>query len=165
MSAILTPSDLDELSKLLEPVEELKRAAAMGASGEGVAASNPLRRGTLPPNSQPLGSTTGAPPRTKIFQIQVNSTGVQIAPPDKFNREVTVIVPDVAFGVFIGIDGNPTTGGSPLTPGIPYEIDIPGFVSVWAATNAPVWIPIHVQIAPLLAGDLERRWSFSVRGL
>lgn len=163
MGAPLTKGDLNKLQKLLRPHPDLLRAVEFGAPGSRVASRNPPEGpGSFSPNSQPLGSTTGAPPRTKIFQIQVNATGVQIAPPDKFNREIIITAPDVAFGIFVGIDGNPTAGGSPIPAGVPYEIDVPGFTSVWAATNAPVWIPIQVQIAPLLVGDRERRWSFSL---
>lgn len=150
MTKIFSSDDLDELGEILKPWAD---------AGVRAAATNP-EIGRPPPNSQPLGENTGAPPRTKLYQVQVPPGGVQLVGKDKFSRDIMVTAPAVGFGVFVGPAGRPNPLGFPLTPGVPYEIIVPGFQELWASTNSPVLIPVLVQVAPLLTGDRERRWAW-----
>ena len=149
MSRIFGSDDLEELGELLKPWE-----------GSSEAATETPGLGRPQANSQSLGANTGAPPRTKIYQVQVTAAGIRLVGPDKASRQVTITVPVTGFGVFLGFSGRPNVRGFPIPPAFPYEITIPGFEEVWAATNAPVFIPVLVQVGPLLGGDRERRWEW-----
>ena len=150
MGKIFSTADIDELGDILRPWGETPAQSA---------ARTPPMYGR-PPNSQPLGTNTGAPPRTRIFQVQVTPGGVRLVGPDKQNRQVVVTPPFNAFGVVLSFTGRPDINGFPIPPALPYEMIIPGFQEVWAATTAPVLIPVLVQVGPLLVGDLERRWGW-----
>lgn len=150
MTKIFSHDDLEELGELLKPWAD---------AGVRAAARNP-EEGRPPPNSQPLGENTGAPPRTRVFHVQVPPGGVQLVGADKYNRAITVTPPDVGFGIFLGPRGRPNPVGFPLIAGVPYEIEVPGFQELWASTNSPVLIPVLVKVAPLLVGDRERRWEW-----
>lgn len=108
------------------------------------------------PNSQPLGATTGAPVRTRLFPVPVPSGGVMLVGADRANRTVRIVAPAVQYGIFVGFGGAPSTRGTALPPGIPFEVILPGNQQLWASTNAPVYIQVFVEVAPLLVGDRER---------
>lgn len=139
------------------------RASALGQPGqEGeatAAARTPLFIGGA--NSQPLGARTGVPSQTRLFTRQVRNQATMLEGPNKQNRVVKVTAPDLPFGVYVSTDSGVDTRGAALPPGQETEIIIPGFQTVWAITDAPgIWIPVKVQVAPLLAGDREREWSW-----
>lgn len=131
-----------------------------GDTGEATAAARtPLFIGGA--NSQPLGARTGVPTQTRVFTRQVRNQATLLEGPNKQNRVVKVIPPDLPFGVFVSTDSGVDARGSAISPNREFEIIIPGFQSVWAITDAPgIWIPVKVEVAPLLAGDREREWSW-----
>jgi hypothetical protein len=115
------------------------------------------------PNSGPLGQYTGAPPRTTLQTPSVAPLGqpaVCLVQPTRENRFVTLIAPDVAFTVYVGLtSGVNAANGVALPAGIPYELSLPGEQGIYAASNAPVRLEVGVQMAAALAGDLERTLS------
>lgn len=121
--------------------------------------SGTSRGGVLPPGSEPLGDITGAPTPTvfRTVQIQPGKTSTRIAEPGRPNRVVIVTAPIIPFRFYIGGQGV-KIGDMEITPGIPYDCVLPGLQELWAVTNAPVVLPLRVQIAPILIGDRERRW-------
>jgi hypothetical protein len=112
------------------------------------------------PNSGPLGQYTGVPPATRLLTSSVAPAGRQavcLVPKTRENRFVILTAPNIAFTIFIA--SSQAVGpsiGMPLPAGIPYEISLPGNQEIFATSNAPVSLDISVQIAPALAGDLER---------
>jgi hypothetical protein len=114
------------------------------------------------PNSGPLGQYTGAPPQTRLETPKVPpmtalQPSVCIVPPTRENRFVTLIAPDTAFAIYIGGTEAVRAGaGLPLPAGLPYEVSLPGKQAIYAASDAPVYLEVTVQIAAALAGDLER---------
>ena len=112
------------------------------------------------PNSQPLGSDTGAPPQTSLKNVNVPPQGqyATVVPPTRENRFITLVAPRVGFTIFIGMtEGVDATSGMPLPAGLPYEVSLPGKQALYASSNAPVYLQVTVQIAAALAGDLERK--------
>jgi hypothetical protein len=119
------------------------------------------------PHSVPLGAYTGAPPRTRLLQIPVtplvNALGIPqqptvIVPETRGNRFVTLLAPINNFSILINGDPsfNPTSS-LVLPAGIPYEITLPGNQKLYAATTAPTFQLLQVQIADAIASDTERR--------
>lgn len=119
------------------------------------------------PNARPLGYATGAPPRTRLLQVnvtpQVNALGVAqpptlIVPETPENRFVTLTAPSIAFAVLINSDAsfNPLSSFV-LPPGVGYEISLPGFEALYAVTTSPVFVALQIQIAPAIAADTQRR--------
>jgi hypothetical protein len=118
------------------------------------------RGGYAQPNSQPLGSDTGAPPQTSLKTVNVPPQGqyATAVPPTRENRFVTFVAPSVGFTIYIGMtEGVTATNGMPLPPGTPYEVSLPGMQAIYVSSNAPVHLQVTVQIAAALAGDLERK--------
>jgi len=118
------------------------------------------------PNSEPLGALTGAPVRTifRSYQIipasAVGSKGneaVLIVPPTAANRVVSMLAPDVGFRIYIGESGVSPKTGFALPVGQPYEAVIPGLQGVYAVTDAPVYLTLQVQIAPILYAEQQRK--------
>jgi hypothetical protein len=120
--------------------------------------------------ARPLGAETGAPPwaRFRTYQV-IPTTAVGVAGQqatlvvegDKQSRFATFIAPAAAFSIFIGdagISNNPGSNGMALPAGIPYTVELPGNQTVYAVTDAPVFLPLRVNIAPVLIGDRERRF-------
>ncbi len=109
--------------------------------------------------TRPLGWRTGAPPRTVLTSIPIIPAGfgaaTQIVLATAESRLVTLTAPLVGFSIYVGDSGVKITDMA-LTPGIPYAIPIVGNQELWAITDAPVYIPLRIQIAPLLNGDRER---------
>lgn len=121
--------------------------------------------GLAQPGAQPLGSETGAPPDTRFRTVQVipsnaanaNDGPTRIVEADRASRDVTLTAPNVGFTVWIGGSGVSPGNGLALVPGQPYDLIIRGNQDVYAVTDAPVYVPLQVQVAPLLIGDRERR--------
>ena len=111
------------------------------------------------PFSKPLGAYTGAPTQTQLVNSLVGAGIVPtcIVPSTRENRFVTLTAPLVAFTVFVGGAGVSLNQGTALTPGLPYEISLPGNQAIYAVSNCPIALRLQIQIAAALAGDLERR--------
>jgi hypothetical protein len=113
------------------------------------------------PNSGALGQYTGAPPPTRLLTVVVPPKGPQaavcIVPPTRENRFITLLSPLTAFAIYIGgTEAVTVSNGMQLPNGLPYEVSLPGKQAIYAASNAPVYLEVTVQIAAALAGDLER---------
>lgn len=118
--------------------------------------------------ARPLGTLSGAPPRVNFRTYMVipgSSVGVNGVGPtlvvaaDAASRLVIFMAPLIGFSVFIGPAGvrtDPGASGIALLPALPYEVVIPGGQEIYAVTDAPTYIPLRVQEAPLLIGDRER---------
>ena len=118
-------------------------------------------------NSEPLGAETGAPPQTLLRTVQVvpesflaansRETPTQVVQYTKDSRSLVFLAPLVGFSIFIGDTGvvNGTTRFA-LPAGQPYEVIVPGNQQIYAVTDAPIYLPLKVQIAPLLIGDRQR---------
>jgi len=120
------------------------------------------------PNSESLGAATGAPMRTEFSAYLVpptsilnngNSEPVLVVSPTRPTKLVTFTAPSVGFSIYIGGAGvrGSGTGGMPLPAGIPYAVTVPGNQPIYAVTDAPTYLRLSVQIAPLLSGDRERQ--------
>ncbi|OHD23639.1 MAG: hypothetical protein A2Y38_01420 [Spirochaetes bacterium GWB1_59_5] len=118
------------------------------------------------PNAEPLGALTGAPPRTKFYSrpvIPAVAVGVggneatQIVDGTAANRVAVLLAPDVGFTIFIGPSGVSPATGLALPPGQPYEAILVGLQDLYAVSNAPVWLPLQVQVAPVLMAERERK--------
>jgi hypothetical protein len=134
---------------------------SMGAT----VASDP--RTARQPFSQPLGALTGTPTRTRFLQVLVtplvNGAGVRQPPTliveaTRENRFVILTAPLMNFRIFINSEANLSLLGSLSLPsGLPFEIPLPGNQALYAVTNAPVFLPLQIQIAAAIASDTERR--------
>ena len=147
----------DELSLGLAQIEQLGQGVATDA------AATSRRTSYFVPaaNSQPLGARTGAPPQTRVFSLLIRDTPILLEGPNKQSRSIKVTAPDLPFGIFVGTESGVRAVGRALTPGIPYEVIVPGYQALYAITDAPgMWIPVLVQVAALLAGDRERQWNW-----
>lgn len=153
-------------------------AAGLGIPGSGAPAANAGAQPhptSLPPSPgmEPLGYRTGAPPRVELATYQVIpasavGAGRRAAEPtricirDPQSRSVVFQAPLLGgFTIYVGDSGianNPGANGIALPAGLPYEVILPGGQDLYAVTNAPVYIPVRVQIASILIGDRERRW-------
>jgi len=118
------------------------------------------------PNSEPLGALTGAPVRTIFRSYQVipaSAVGVggneatQIVPPTAANRLVVLLAPAVNFRIYIGDSGVTPLTGFALPVGQPYDAVIPGLQDIYAVTDAPVFLRLQVQIAPILYAEQQRK--------
>jgi hypothetical protein len=114
------------------------------------------------PNSEPLGSETGAPPRPRWFSMQVAPYGtknapVLIAPETRDNRIVTVVSPSVGFTVYVGDAGVSPLNGYALSPGVSDDFALVGFQSLYAVTDAPVFLRLQIKIFSILLAERERR--------
>lgn len=134
------------------------------------AAANPQR----PQDGQqigtaPLGISTGAPPwvRFRTYLVTPNAAIAQnsgptlVVPGDRASRLVSFTAPLVGFSIFVGDSGvraDPGGSGLALPPGLTYQIPIPGNQEIYAVTDSPVFLPLRVQIGPLLVGDRERMY-------
>lgn len=113
------------------------------------------------PNGEPAGANTGAPPRTRFFSMPVppaTSEGapVQLVAPTPENRVVIITPPAVGFTIFVGDAGVSPKNGTALTPGLNYEVILPGLQALYAVTNAPVYLRVNVQVAIVLAAERQR---------
>lgn len=137
----------------------------IGDAGVATAAVNPPG-GVGQVNSDPLGALTGAPPWARLNQVSVIpfvAVGTQgqvptlIAARERQNRVIVVTAPLVGFSVFIGDSGVRPGYNFALPAGLPYDIIIPGGQELYAVTDAPTFLTVQVQDAPLLLGGTERR--------
>lgn len=119
------------------------------------------------PNTQPVGTLTGAPPRTQLFQLRVtpvvNSAGVlqvptRIVPATRENRFITLVAPLTGFLIYVKSEAafNLLSDLS-LPPGLPYEISLPGNQELFAVTDAPIFLSLRVQVTAAISSDTERR--------
>jgi hypothetical protein len=117
------------------------------------------------PNSEPLGSLTGAPPRTQFYSrpvIPAASIGVNGAEPTLIvagmapNRVAILTAPLIGFTVYIGDAGVTPQNGLALTPGLNYEAVLVGLQELYAVTDAPVYVPLQIQVAAVLMAERER---------
>jgi hypothetical protein len=111
-----------------------------------------------------LGSLTGAPPYTRTTKVMVapfngNREAARIVAAHRQSRVVTMSAPAVGFGIFVGGSDVEPGVSVQLPPIIPYDFILPGYQELYAVTDAPVFLPLQLQIAPLLIGDRERRFS------
>lgn len=118
------------------------------------------------PNSEPLGAITGAPPRTRLYSRMVAtqaSVGVnggeatQVVTGTANNRLAILTAPLVGWSIYIGDSGVTPDTGLQLTPGLAYEVILPGLQELYAVTDAPVPIALQVQVASVLMAERERR--------
>lgn len=121
--------------------------------------------GLAQPGAQPLGGDTGAPPWTRFTTVQVipaSAAGTQaptcIVDRDRASREIVITAPVVGFSIWIGDSGVGVGKGVALTPGLPYFTTLVGGQDLYAVTDAPVYLPVRVQVAALLIGDRERAY-------
>lgn len=142
----------------------------MGAAGAGVALASVSPAASVgltgQVNSVPLGSLTGAPPWARLHNLQIipfiavganGQVPTLVAPRERQNRVVIVTAPSVGFSIFIGDSGVRPGYAFSLPGGVAYDIIIPGGQELYAVTDAPTFLVIQVQDAPLLIGDKERR--------
>jgi len=116
-------------------------------------------------NAEVLGSETGAPPPTDLFSAQVipesalvgGAEPTLIVPAGRASRLVTLSAPFVGFSIYVGNAGVRANSGHALPAFLPYQIVLPGNQPLYAVTDAPAWLPLRVQVAPILIGDRERR--------
>lgn len=113
------------------------------------------------PNSEPLGSETGAPPRPRYFSTSVppvaRQPAVVVAPETRDNRIVTLLAPLIGFTIYVGDAGVSPQNGYALIPGIADDFPLVGFQSLYAITDAPVFLRLQVKIFPILLAERERR--------
>ncbi len=111
------------------------------------------------PNSEPMGSITGVPVRTRLYSVPLlPGSSVQIVPPTRENRVALITTPAVGFTVYVASDGGASADtGMALPAGQTTEVIIPGFQEIYAITDAPVTLRISIQIAPILLAERERR--------
>jgi hypothetical protein len=139
---------------------------AFGNPGPGVVGVRATPNMVPAPNSEPLGAKTGAPPHVRFYStlvIPFSAIGVrgaeptQIVPPTPPNRVVILTAPLVAFTIYIGDSGVSPTTGLALTPGLNYEALLVGLQELYAVTDAPVYLPLQIQISPVLFAERERK--------
>lgn len=120
--------------------------------------------------ARPLGSQTGAPPRTRLRTVQVipaSAVGriiqhiaqpaTEIVQDDMQSRIAILTAPLVSFSIYISdFEGVTPRDGMALTPGLPYEVILVGRQPLYAVTDAPVYLPLRVQTSAILIGDRER---------
>ncbi len=155
----------DKAQQMLgEPSGGVTLAAVSGAAPGGSGYVN----GSVPGgqvNSVPLGSQTGAPPNTQLKGYQVVPYGAVgrgqsptlIVEADRANRVAIITAPFVGFSVYVGTAGV-KPGDLSIPPGLPYEVILPGGQELYAVTDAPVYLPLRVQIAAVLVGERERAY-------
>lgn len=116
------------------------------------------------PNSEPLGANTGAPPRTLLYSRPVAPAAAG-APPTLIvsatpeNRVAIITAPDVGFNVFIGNSGVTPATGLALTPGLNYEVVLPGLQELFAVTDSPTFLRVQIQVAAILLAERQRATS------
>lgn len=117
------------------------------------------------PNSEPLGAMTGAPPRTQFYSrpiIPASQLGAAGGSPTLIvagtapNRVAILTAPLIGFTVYIGDAGVTPQNGLALTPGLNYEAVLVGLQELYAVTDAPVFVPLQIQVAPVLMAERER---------
>lgn len=83
---------------------------------------------------------------------------VLIVPPTAANRQIVLLAPVVNFRIYIGDSGVTPKTGFALPVGQPYEAAIPGLQEIYAVTDAPVFIVLQVQIAPIIYEQQRKVW-------
>lgn len=118
------------------------------------------------PNSEPLGALTGAPPRTRFYSTNVipsSAVGMSRQEPTRIvdgaapNRVVILTAPIIGFTIYIGDASVTPQNGLALVGGLAYEAILPGLQDLYAVTDAPVYLPLQVQIAAVLLAERQRK--------
>ncbi len=111
------------------------------------------------PNSEPLGSETGAPPRPRYYSVAIlpGAAPTLIAPDTRDNRIVTLVPPNVGFTLFIGDAGVSINNGYAMQAGVSDDFPLVGYQGLYAVTDAPVVLRLQVKIFPILLAERERR--------
>lgn len=108
------------------------------------------------PNSEPIGALAGVPPRTKFYQRGITAQAQQIVEGTAENRIVTLVAPLVGWGIWIGDASVSPMTGFQLPGGQPYPFQIVWLQDVYAVTNAPITIPLPIQVAMILFAERQR---------
>ncbi len=108
------------------------------------------------PNSEPIGALAGVPPRTKFYQRGITSQAQQIVEGTPENRIVTLIAPLFGWGIWIGDASISPTTGFQLPGGQPYALQLTGLQDLYAVTDAPITIPLPIQVAMILFAERQR---------
>jgi hypothetical protein len=110
------------------------------------------------PNSEPMGSITGVPVRTRLYSFPLLAgASVQIISGTRENKIVLITPPDVGFTVYVGEAGVTPQTGFALQPGTEKEIILAGFQEIYAVSDAPVTLRLQIEVAPILLAERERR--------
>ena len=131
----------------------------MGGAPGGITGTRSTQGYQPTPNSEPMGSITGVPVRTRAYALPLvaGSNPIVIAPGTRENKVVLITPPDVGFMVFVGDSGVTPLNGFALIPGTQNEFPLPGFQELYAVTNAPVTLIVQITITPILLAERERR--------
>lgn len=116
------------------------------------------------PNSEPAGALTGAPPRTTHYSrpvvpasaVAASGGATQIVPGTPENRVAILLAPLNAWAIYIGGAGVTPGNGYQLPRGQPYEVPLPGLQELFAVTDAPIYLPLQVQISIVLMAEQQR---------
>jgi len=109
------------------------------------------------PNAEPVGALSGAPPRTALYRRLITGNPQAIVTGTPENRTVTLVPPLVGWTIYVGDASVSPASGIALIPGLNNIINIPGLQDLWAVTDAPIALPLSVQIAIVLMAEQQRR--------
>ena len=70
---------------------------------------------------------------------------------------VTLTAPHVGFAIYIGDSGVSPANGLALPPGRDYVVQLVGLQELYAVTDAPVYLPLQIQVSPILFAERERK--------
>lgn len=156
-----TDAEVAELAEALGQLEEHDGAGEFGASGGLPEVSVAAGPGLGQVGAEPLGSLTGAPPWTQTTKMVIPpatavSGPARIVAADRASRNVTLTAPSVGFAIYVGNSGVQPGVGIQLPAALPYDLLLPGGQDLYAISDAPVFLNLQIQVAPLLIGDRER---------
>ncbi|MBV8721699.1 MAG: hypothetical protein JO277_06095 [Candidatus Eremiobacteraeota bacterium] len=138
----------------------------VGNPGPGIVGVRATPAFTPTPNNEPMGALTGAPVRTTLRSYQIipasavgqgGREATLIVPPTASNRVAILLAPLVAFRIYIGGSGVTPQTGFALPQGQPYETILPGLQEIYAVTDAPIYLALQVQVAPILYAEQQRK--------
>jgi len=162
----MSDRDREQLAGILARVRGSAPAARTGPAAFGapdipkvlISASGDQGTGHAP-GYEPVGSMSGAPPPTtvRVIQIRPGTNPVRIVDPTRENRIITMLAPLVGFTIYVGNSSVTPSNGYGLVGGLSHDIPIPGLGEIYAVTDAPVVLPLRLQVATLLIGDRERK--------
>lgn len=118
------------------------------------------------PNSVPAGAKTGAPPRTRLYNVQVipfsaigraGNEVSEIVQGTPENRIVILTAPAVGWTIFVGDSGVSPQNGMALLPGQATDIPLPGLQSLFAVTDAPVYLQLQILTSIVLLAEQARK--------
>jgi hypothetical protein len=111
---------------------------------------------TPAPNSEPTGALQGVPPRTKHFRRDITDDAQQIVMATPENRVVFLTAPLVGYTIWIGDSSVNPQNGLALPPGLTYDTPLLGLQDLYAVTDAPVSIPLQIQVSIVLMAERQR---------